>query len=201
VPLRVGITGNIGSGKTTICQIFATLGIPIYYADPAARRLMVEDPELVRAITGLLGASAYMPNGQLNRGYVADTIFGNEEKLLALNRLVHPAVGHDGLRWHQEQQGAPYTLYEAALIFESGGDRGMDRIIVVRAPAPLRLARVMQRDGVDEAAVRARMARQWPEEQKTAQADFIIDNDGETLLIPQVLAIHRQLCEAESHEN
>ena len=199
MPLRIGITGNIGSGKTTVCQIFATLGIPVYYADPGARALMETDPELIRSITALLGGRAYTPEGQLNRAYVAELIFGDEAKREALNQLVHPAVGRAGLRWHAEQGDVPYTLYEAALIFESGGRRGMDGVILVRAPEDLRLRRVMRRDGASEAAVRARMMRQWPEERKAELADFIIDNDGRTLLIPQVLAIHRRLRESSFH--
>jgi dephospho-CoA kinase len=195
VSLRIGITGNIGSGKTTVCQIFATLGIPIYYADPAARRLMETDRTLIRAITQLLGPRAYNPDGSLDRAYVARQIFGNERLLQNLNRLVHPAVGQDGLRWHRAQSGVPYTLYEAALIYESGGDRAMDAVIVVSAPEAIRLRRVMERDGVSEADVRARMARQWPEARKVARADFVIDNDGDHALIPQVLAIHRALQE------
>ena len=193
MPLRVGITGNIGSGKTTVCQIFATLGIPIYYADPAARRLMESNPELIRAITRLLGPRAYNPDGSLDRAFVAKQIFGNESRLHTLNELVHPAVGQDGLRWHRQQTQVPYTLYEAALIFESGGSQRMDAVIVVTAPETVRLQRVMDRDASSEAEVRARLARQWPEARKVELADFIIVNDGAHLLIPQVLAIHRQL--------
>ncbi len=199
MPLRIGITGNIGSGKTTVCQIFATLGIPIYYADPAARRLMETDPALIRAITKLLGPRAYNPDGSLDRAYVAKQIFGNERLLRPLNNLVHPAVGRDGLRWHRAQSGVPYTLYEAALIYESSGDRAMDAVIVVRAPEAIRVRRVMERDGVSEADVRARMARQWPEARKVDQADFVIDNDGEHALVPQVLAIHRTLKERSNN--
>lgn len=193
MPLYVGITGNIGSGKTTVCQIFAMLGIPIYYADPAARRLMETNPTLIRAISSLLGPRAYNPDGSLDRAFVAKQIFGNERLLQKLNQLVHPAVGQDGLRWHRQQTQVPYTLYEAALIFESGGNRQMDAVIVVTAPETVRLQRVMERDGVSEAAVRARMARQWPEAKKLELADYRIENDGQHLLIPQVLSIHRQL--------
>jgi dephospho-CoA kinase len=161
---------------------------------------MEQDPELVRSITDLLGSAAYSPEGKLDRSYVAETIFGNEEKLAALNQLVHPAVGRDGQRWHEAQKEVPYTLYEAALIYESGGDRGMDQVILVSAPEELRLERVMQRDGTDEAAVRAHMVRQWPESRKAERADFIIQNDGQQLLIPQVWAIHRRLCAIAQYE-
>lgn len=191
--LRIGITGGIGSGKTTACQVFATLGIPVFYADLQARRLMQEDPFLVTGIRNLLGEDAYGSDGQLDRPLVAERVFGNTALLQKLNALVHPAVGRHGQEWHRQQEEVPYTLYEAALLFESGGHREMDRIIVVTAPEEVRLQRVMTRDGATEAEVRARMARQLPQAEKEERADFLIHNDGQQLLLPQVIEIHRQL--------
>ncbi len=191
--LAIGITGNIGSGKTTVCQIFEVLDIPVYYADARAKQLMTEDPELVADIQELLGREAYLPNGQLNRAFVAQAIFSDETKRAAINGLVHPAVGRDAQSWHAAQSGVPYTLQEAALLYESSGYKRVDRMIVVTAPEAIRLRRVMDRDGIDAAAVRARMARQWPEEEKMKRADFRIVNDGVHPLIPQVLDIHRAI--------
>lgn len=191
--LKVGITGGIGSGKTTVCKIFETLGIPVYYADDRAKWLMVHDPELVAGIQAAFGAEAYTPEGRLNRAYLAKTAFGDPEKLAQLNALVHPAVFRDGSAWHHAQTGVPYTLREAALLFESGSYRAIDRMIVVTAPVEVRLKRVTERDQVSEAAVRARMEQQWPEEEKVKRADYLIHNDGEQLLVPQVLEIHRLL--------
>ncbi len=192
--LKAGITGGIGSGKTTVCKIFETLGIPVYYADDRAKWLMVNDPELVEGIRKAFGEEAYTAEGALNRAYLAKTAFGDPEKLAKLNSLVHPAVFRDGSEWHHAQTGAPYTLREAALLFESGSYKAIDKMIVVTAPIDLRLQRVMERDNVPEAAVRARMEQQWPEEEKVKRADYLVHNDGEQLLLPQVLDIHRRLC-------
>ncbi len=189
---KVGITGGIGSGKSTVCRVFKWLGIPVYDADERAKWLMVHDHDLRNGIRGLLGDEAYLDNGELNRTYIAGVIFQKSDLLSKINALVHPAVHKDGELWHQAQQ-APYTLREAALLYESGGYRHMDRMIVVTAPLELRIQRVMERDSVERAAVEARIARQWPEEKKTALADYLIHNDGNTALLPQILAVHHQL--------
>lgn len=194
-PLRVGITGGIGSGKTTVCEIFQSLGIPVYSADFWAKWLIEHDEQVKAGILDLLGPEAYDPNGAYNRAWVARIVFDQPEKLSALNALVHPAVEAHSRRWHEAEmeKGAPYTLREAALLIESGGYRFVDALIVVTAPEALRIERVMQRDQVDAVAVKARMAKQMPEEEKLAFADFVINNDGQSALIPQVIAIHRQL--------
>ena len=191
--LKVGITGGIGSGKTTVCKIFETLDIPIYYADDRAKWLMTHDPELMAAISNTFGSDAYSSEGQLNRAYLAKVVFEDDEKLAQLNALVHPAVFRDGSQWHHSQAGIPYTLREAALLFESGSYRAIDKMIVVTAPLAVRIKRVMERDQVTEAAVMARIEKQWPEEEKVKRADFVIQNDGERLIIPKVLEIHRWL--------
>ena len=198
--LKVGISGGIGSGKTTACHIFAHLGIPIYYADDRAKWLMTNKSDLIASIKNLFGSSAYLQDGQLNRQHLSRIIFTEPEKRKQLNALVHPAVWKDGEDWHLAHANAPYTLKEAALIFESGGHKLLDKVIVVTAPKELRLQRVMNRDQVDEAAVLARMAAQMPEEEKVALADFVIYNDGNKLLIPQILKIHRILKGVRSEE-
>ncbi len=191
--LKVGITGGIGSGKTTVCKIFETLGIPVYYADTRAKWLMAHDPVLVSGIRALLGAQAYFADGSLNRAYIAQAVFGDDEKLGKLNRLVHPAVAEDGERWHEARKGAPYTIREAALLFESGNYRAMDKMITVFAPEELRIQRVVARDQSSPEAVKARMDKQMPEEEKIRRSDYVIHNDGSQPLIRQVLAIHREL--------
>lgn len=191
--LRVGITGGIGSGKTTVCQIFETLGIPVYDADYWAKWLITNDLEVKQAITGLFGPDAYLPDGAYNRALVAGIVFRDPEKLAALNAAVHPAVERHARSWHeaQAQKGVPYTLKEAALLVENGSYQLLDRLIVVTAPEDLRIRRVMQRDGISEAAVRARMQNQLPEAEKVRVADFVIVNDGERSLVRQVWAVHR----------
>ena len=191
--LKVGITGGIGSGKTTICKIFETLGIPVYYADNRAKWLMVNDPHLIAGVKKMFGEQAYFPDGALNRKYLANTVFSNPEQLNQLNQLVHPAVANDSRNWHNSQIEVPYTLKEAALLFESKNHLVLDKVITVFCPENIRLKRVMERDNVSEAEVRSRMNRQMPEEEKLKLADYIIYNDGEKALVPQVLAIHKQL--------
>ncbi len=189
---RIGITGNIGAGKTTVAREFERLGIPVYYADERAKELMHVDHDLRKGIVEAFGDRAYLAGGQLNRAYLAQRVFGQEEALAKLNALVHPVVARDALGWHLAQP-TPYTLHEAAILFEIGAAAEYDAIIVVTAPYPERLRRVMHRDGVGEEAVAARAARQWPEDRKTSAADILIVNDGRHLLLPQVLRTDREL--------
>lgn len=191
--LHIGITGGIGSGKTTVCKIFETLGIPVYYADIRAKWLMANDPELIQGIKALLGQEAFSREGQLNRGWIAAKVLANPELLNQLNGIVHPAVADDGQNWQDAQKGVPYTLKEAALLFESGNSRFLDKIIVVTAPMEVRIARVMARDMATRETVLGWISKQMPEEEKVARADFIIHNDGNRMLIPQVMEIHREL--------
>jgi len=190
---RVGITGGIGSGKSTVCVIFEQLGIPVYYADQQAKWLMVNDETLRRAIVSLLGPEAYLPQGQLNSSWIAGRVFQQPPLLQQLNALVHPAVAAHSEQWHCQQSSVPYTLYEAALLYESGGYKKMDSMITVTAPLPVRIERVMLRDRCSREEVEARIARQLPEEEKVARADFVIINDGQQSLIAQVLQVHHSL--------
>ena len=193
---RVGITGGIGSGKSLVCRIFQdAFGIPVFNADARAKELIASDPELRRGIVAIFGPEAYDKEGQYHRAYVASIAFSQPEKLAALNALVHPAVEKASMEWHLQQirAGAAYTLKEAALMVESGSHKHLDFLIVVSAPEHLRVQRVMQRDGLSEEQVRARMRGQLPESEKLALADFVILNDGKHLLIPQIWQIHQQI--------
>lgn len=191
--LKIGITGGIGSGKTTVCHIFETLGIPIYYADDRAKTLMIEDDNLIKGIKNLFGNAAYFEDGSLNRKYISGIAFSNPLILNELNALVHPAVHVDGERWHDAQTYAPYTLKEAALHFESGGFRFMDKMICVVAPKEVRIERVLLRGGLNRSEIEARMSKQLSDEEKIKQSDFVVHNDTQTGLIQQVLAIHKNL--------
>jgi len=187
---HLGITGGIGSGKTTVCKIFETLGIPVYYADDRAKYLMSHDPVLIAGIIELFGSEAFLEPHLLNRAHIAQVAFNDKEKLNQLNALVHPAVAQDGLNWQAAQHNVPYTLKEAALLFESGSYRTLDKIIVVAAPLELRIQRVMARDEAKREEVEARISKQMPEAEKVKLADFVINNDGKSPLISQVMAIH-----------
>jgi dephospho-CoA kinase len=191
--LNIGITGGIGSGKTTICRIFEAIGIPIYYADDRAKKLMVEDELLVTGIQQVFGEAAYLENGDLNKRHIANIAFSDKEKLAKLNALVHPAVRLDGEKWFNNQVEKPYALKEAALHFESGGYQLMDKMITVYAPKSVRIERVMQRDKVTKAEVEARIDKQMSDKKKMELSDFIIYNDNSQRLIQQVLKIHHAL--------
>lgn len=189
--LKVGITGGIGSGKSTVSKIFEVLGVPVYYADEAAKRLMHEDEHLKKNIQEHFGAEAYTDNS-LNRKYIAGIVFNAPEKLELLNSLVHPATLQDAANWMKEQT-FPYSIKEAALIFESGSQQQLDYVIGVHTPAPLRIQRVMHRDKVSREEVMKRMNEQIEEEIKMRLCDFIITNNEQELLIPQVIALHQKL--------
>lgn len=191
---RIGITGGIGSGKTTACKLFETLGIPVYYADERAKWLMNNDPELRQQLIETFGTETYQEDGTLNRPYLAQLVFNDQNQLNKLNGIVHPAVRTDGILWDEKHQDTPYTLREAALLYESGIYQLLDQIICVTAPEDIRIARVIARDNTTAEAVKARINKQWPEEKKVALADFIIQNDGNNSLIHQVYNIHHQLC-------
>jgi dephospho-CoA kinase len=189
--LRVGITGGIGSGKSTVARVFEVLGIPVYNADTAARHLMNEDKGLRQAIRQHFGEESYK-DGTLNRSYIATQVFDNPEKLALLNSLTHPATIRHAEEWMQRQQ-SPYTLKEAALIFESGSSAQLDFVIGVYAPQALRIARVTGRDQVSREEVLKRMQRQIDETIKMKLCDTVIINDDQHPVIPQVLALHQQL--------
>jgi len=186
--LKIGLTGGIGSGKSTVARIFEVLGVPVYYADVAAKRLMTEDEELKTAITSAFGANAYI-NGNLNREYIAGQVFNDDEKISVLNSLVHPATIKDAARWMNTQQ-APYIIKEAALLFESGSNKDLDYVIGVSAPFDLRIQRTMHRDHISAREVRARAEKQMDEVLKLRLCDYVIVNDEHEMLIPQVLALH-----------
>ncbi|HEY4194028.1 MAG TPA: dephospho-CoA kinase [Mucilaginibacter sp.] len=189
--LKIGITGNIGGGKTTVSKIFEVLGIPVFYADDAAKKVMVEDPILISALKKTFGGEAYFDNGALNRKHIASIVFNNETELAKLNTIVHPAVFRAFDHWVGQVKDAPYVMKEAALLFESTSYKMCDHSIMVTAPLELRIARVMQRDGLTHDEVESRNTRQFPEEKKIQLANYVIRNDDTELVIPQVLELHQ----------
>lgn len=195
-PLLVGITGGIGSGKSTVCKLFSLLGIPVYTADDRAKWLMAHDAELRNQISTTFGADAYSANGELNRAFLAETVFPNPEKIAALNARVHPAVRKDFEQWIT-QQTAPYLIKEAALLFETGAAKELDYVINISSPLRVRMARILLRDPHrSEEQVNQIINQQLPDEEKNELADFCIKNTDNKLLIPQVLEVHEQLSNA-----
>ena len=189
---KVGITGGIGSGKTLVCSIFESIGLPIYCADDRAKFLIKEDPNLKKRIIDLLGPESYLDNGEYNRAWVGKKVFADRQKLEALNHLVHPAVHKDAEEWFQKQN-ANYAIYEAALIIEGKTQDTFDALICVTAPKELRINRVMKRNGITREAVENRINKQSSDNEKRKHCHFEIINDEQHFLIPQVYRINKIL--------
>ena len=190
--LKIGITGGIGSGKTTVCKVFETLGIPVFYADAVAKQIMVSDEILVAGVKDAFGTESYAGDGALNNKHIAAIVFNNAAELARLNALVHPAVFRAFDAWVKQVPAyVPYVLKEAALLFESGSYKMCDQNILVLAPEAVRLQRVMERDGVTAEQVKARMDKQLPDEEKIKLADQLIYNNETDSLIIQVTHLHQ----------
>jgi len=197
--LKVGITGNIGSGKTTVSKLFELVGVPVFYADDAAKIIMVTDELLIAQIKEEFGTQSYFDDGTLNRKYIAGIVFNDQAQLTKLNSLTHPAVFRAFDNWVAGITGAPYVVKEAALLFESSSYKMCDKSIMVTAPLEMRIKRVIQRDSISREEVESRNAKQFTEEKKIALADYVIKNDESELVIPQVLALHQLLIGSLAH--
>lgn len=191
--LKAGITGGIGSGKSTVAAVFALLGVPVYSADDAARQLLNEDPRILEGLKKMFGDKVFDAGGLPDRKKIAAEVFGSREKLEKLNALVHPRVREHFVNWLGTHKNHPYVLKEAAILFESGTYKELDKIITVIAPLDTRIHRVMKRDNTTEEDVRRRMENQMSDEEKLKLSQFIIRNGDNDLVIPQVLAIHEKL--------
>jgi dephospho-CoA kinase len=189
--LKIGITGGIGSGKTTVCKVFELLDIPVFYADDVAKTLMVKDVILIQQIKATFGDEAYFSDQSLNRKFISDTVFNQPNLLKKLNSFVHPAVFRAFDTWCLQQK-APYVLKEAALLFESGSYQQNDYNILVSCPLALRIQRVMLRDKLTQEKVMERIAVQLPEETKQSLANYLIQNNEQEFIITQVLQLHSQ---------
>jgi dephospho-CoA kinase len=191
VLLKVGITGGIGSGKTTVCKVFEVLGVCVYYADKRAHELIEQHPEIIKAYKKLFGFQAYI-NGHLNRTLVAQKIFSDTSLLNKVNSVVHPLVREDFGRWLQNKY-EPFVLKEAAVLFESGEQNNLDKIILVSAPENLRISRVVERDATNRDMVLKRISNQWTDEQRRPLCDYEIVANDENLIVPQVIRIYIEL--------
>lgn len=199
--LKIGITGNIGSGKTTVSKVFELLGVPVFYADAAAREVMTSDAELIAGLKLQFGNQAYFEDGSLDRKYIAAKVFTDAAELSKLNALVHPAVFRSFNSWAKRYSNMDYVIKEAAILFESGSYKLCDHSVIVTAPLGLRLERIIARDDITKQEAETRNARQMPEEEKIKLADFRINNDDTALVIPQVLEIHRQILALAKSKN
>ena len=189
LPIQIGITGGIGSGKSVVAKIFSSLGMSIYDADSQAKKVMLQ-PDLKDAIRNEFGVECYDGLGNLDRKFLANQVFGFPERLEKLNSLVHPRVAEDYKQWLDHHRREHYVLKEAALLFETGGAGKLDKIIVVTAPEKLRIKRVQTRDHRSEKEINDIIHRQWPEEKSIAKADYVILNDDRHAVMPQVIKLH-----------
>lgn len=191
--IKIGITGGIGSGKSTVCRVFESLGIPVFYADTVAKTIMINDPVLVAGVKNAFGTESYDGAGKLNNKHIAGIVFNNSAELARLNELVHPAVFRAFDEWVAKvPANTSYILKEAALLFESGSYKMCDQSVLVTAPEKIKIKRVMDRDGVTQEQVKARMDKQMSDEEKIKMADFLIRNDESQSVILQVMDLHQQ---------
>lgn len=195
--IKVGLTGGIASGKSTIAKIFESLGVPVFYSDVVGKQLLNEDDLIRKKVVELFGQEVYDYSG-LKREVLAKKVFNNPELLQQLNTIVHPAVRSAFLQFSNNNQHKSYILKEAAILFESGAHKELDKIICVSASSDERIERAMQRDGSKKEDVLDRMKHQLSEDERIALSDFVIDNNGSTLVIPQVLSIHKKLMNENS---
>ena len=186
--IKVGLTGGIGSGKTTVANIFKQLGVPIYFSDDRAKYLMLNNQFLRESLISLFGDKVVV-NGLLNRSYIASKVFSKPKELIKLNALVHPFIQKDFDDWSASQCSV-YVIKEAAILFETGANKLLDKVVLVESPKDLKVSRVMLRDGMKNEEVLMRMSKQWSDDQKRTYADYIIYNDEENPLINQILKLH-----------
>ena len=186
----IGVTGGIGSGKSIVCRIFQQLGIAVYEADIEAKNLYDKYPELKQAVKEQISADAIDKNGNIDRAKLAEIIFSDEEKLIALNKLVHPLVRKDFRNWVGNHKGYSYLIKEAAILFESGADADCDEVISIVSPIELRMERLLKRDKKSKAEIENILKRQMSDEERIARSKYVIHNDEKQMVIPQVLKIH-----------
>ena len=190
--LKIGITGGIGSGKSTVCRVFSVMGIPVFEADKVARKLMDTDEEIHEKLVRLFGAAVYLPDQTVNRKYLAGIVFKDPSLLTKLNEIVHPVVRKTFFDWCEKQE-SPYIIHEAAILFESGFYKMMDKTITVVTSEDERIRRVMKRDGITMELVKERIKNQWSDEERIKLADFVIGNNDDQLIIPQIIEIDKKI--------
>lgn len=191
--IKVGITGGIGSGKTTVCKVFELLGVPVYYADIEAKQILDSNLEVKNNIINTFGNSVLNDEEKIDKKKLASLVFNNKENLEKLNSIVHPAVREHFENWLKQHSTQKYILKEAAILFESGSYKLVDKVIAVVAPLELKISRTMQRDKVTQSEVELRISNQLNDDEKIKRSQFVIHNDEQQLLIPQILNIHDQI--------
>jgi len=191
--ITVGLTGGIGSGKTYVSTYFENIGIPVYNSDVNAKKLMVTSPAIISSLKAEFGEKAYHTDGTLNKGHLSSIIFNNPSKRLAINNIVHPAVAQDFIDWQKQFKKNTYCVKEAAIIFETNGNKKLDYTITVYAPSDIRMERIIKRDNSDRKSIKARMDSQFSDFRKLRLTNFVIYNDGYLSIEEQVQKINNIL--------
>jgi dephospho-CoA kinase len=191
--LFIGVTGGIGSGKSTVCKVFRLLGVPVFEADPIGKYLLDNDENLKKKVADLFGNNIYTSKGTVDREKLAEIIFNDNKKLRQLNELVHPPVKKEFYKWAEERKHFPYVIQEAAILFESGFYKFMDYTILVTAPEKERIERVKKRDNVSESDIMARIKNQYSEAYNRKLASIVLENDNKRLIIPEIIKIDNNL--------
>ncbi|MDZ4824352.1 MAG: dephospho-CoA kinase [Flavobacteriales bacterium] len=187
----IGLTGGIGSGKSTMAKVFEALGVPVFYADDVARKIYDADAEILYRVKEIFGNEVFS-NDLLDKKKLGQIVFSDNEKLKQLNAIVHPAVRKAFTHWAEQHVSKSYIIREAAILIESDAHKDCDEIVLVTAPEALRIARVIKRDGVSEEAVRNRMKHQWSDEEKRKFISIELVNDDRELIVPQIVKLHEQ---------
>jgi dephospho-CoA kinase len=193
--LKVGITGGIGCGKTTVCKVFELLDVPVYYADDEAKKILDSNEDVKKDILKTFGNDVLTDTGIVDKKKLASLVFNNQEQLEKLNSIIHPAVREHFVNWIKNNSSQKYILKEAAILFESGAYKLVDKVIAVIAPIELKINRAMQRDKISREQVLQRMSNQSKDRDIIKRSQFLIQNDEQQLLIPQIISVHNQLLE------
>ena len=189
--LKIGLTGGIGSGKSLVSRIFSVLGVPVFHSDEVSKYLINQNQKIIDAVSEVFGTQIYR-QGMLDRKKLSEIVFDNKALLERLNSILHPAVTAEFKKWLSNCTGSTYIIKEAAILFESGTHQDLDIVITVTAPEDMRISRVMERDGISAEEVTHRMRNQLDEKERISRSDEIIQNDGQELVIPQVIELHNK---------
>lgn len=190
--IKLGLTGGIGSGKSTVAKVFESLGVPVFYADDEAKKFLFHK-EVKSKLQALYGSRVLDERGEVDKPTLASIVFTDEQELAKLNALIHPLLEQEFLSWAESKRGSQYIVKEAAILFEAGFDKSVDKILSVSAPLEQRIERVIKRDGVNRQQVLDRISKQWTDEQREAKSDFVINNADNQMILEQILQIHKVL--------
>jgi dephospho-CoA kinase len=190
--IKLGLTGGIGSGKSTVAKVFESLGVSVFYADNEAKKFLYHE-EVKAKLQALYGSRILDERREVNKPVLASIVFTDEKELAKLNALIHPLLEMEFLKWAESKKDEQYIVKEAAILFEAGFDKSVDKVLSVSAPVDQRIERVIKRDSVNRQQVLDRISKQWTDEQREAKSDFVINNADNQMILEQILQIHKEL--------